>query len=201
MRFGGGVEDHLLARRRIGVLVNVDERLMDRIVGKEIRVDGQCARMLIGNAVHQPQRELLFHRQNRSPFDFEWAIGAERDAWREHIEDLLALARQELRIEHGLRRGDVELVRNVDDMNGERTFDIAAAEGDVEITERRRVGPGTARAQNNGRKDRRAKLSGDHRADCTGLPAEPLCEPTPSAPIELLEPPAPPGFLKHCHPP
>ena len=39
VRLGAGVEDHLLPQ--IGVLVDVDEGLVDRVVRKEVRIDGQ----------------------------------------------------------------------------------------------------------------------------------------------------------------
>ena len=52
-RIRRGVEDHLLTEIR--VLVDVDEGLMDRVVGKEVRVDRERARMLVGDAVRQPQ--------------------------------------------------------------------------------------------------------------------------------------------------
>ena len=154
--------------RGIVVLVNVDERLVDRVVREEVRIDGQCTGMLIGNAVHQPQCELLFHRQKHSPRDRERPIRAERNTRREHVEDPLPFARQELRIEHALRRRDVELVGDVDHMDGEGAFDIAAAESDIEIAEWRRMSRGAARAQKNNRCNGGPEGPGVHRAELYG---------------------------------
>jgi len=68
-------------------------------------------------------------------------------------EDPLPFARQKLRIEHALRRRDVELVGDVDHMDGEGAFDIATAESDIEIAEWRRMSRCAARAQKNNRCD------------------------------------------------
>ena len=57
-----------------------------------------------------------------------------------------------------------ELVRDVDDMHGERTLDIAAAECDVEIAEWRRMRRGLARAEEDEDERGSPEIPEGHRA-------------------------------------
>ena len=158
-----GVEDQLLLQR--AVLVDVDERLVQRVVGKQVGVERQGAGILVGDAVLQPQRRVVAQHLETGPLQVEAPVAAQHQPrLEEGAEPLAGLFRDRV-LEQPLRRADAELVRRVDDVDDQRAVDAAVAEHDVEIAERRRV---RGRAALGGRQHQRGQREPPGGAADTG---------------------------------
>src|SRR5687768_16958675 len=134
---------------------------MDRIVRKEVGVDGDRARLLVGDAVLQAQRELFFQQLDALPFDREPPVRADLNAWLQQPADPLALALDETIVEQTLDRLNAKVVRDVDDVDDQRAVDAAVPKDDVEIAEGCGMrGRPDAAGHKNGRRHENPQLHG-----------------------------------------
>ena len=114
-----GVEDDLLPQR--AVLVDVDERLVLRVVGKEPRVQAQCRGPVAGECERQSQRLLLRQHLERPPGDRQRTITVrERQPRRQHPLERRGTRGGDGRVEQLRGRIDAEIVPRVEDVHRER---------------------------------------------------------------------------------
>ena len=133
-----GVEDDLLAQ--LALVVDVDERLVERVVRKQVRIDAEGAEVRVRDAIAEPQRLLLFHELDALPLDRQTPIASKIQSWRQDLADALLLLGDERRVHQPFRR-DAQLVGHVDDVHDEGALDAPVLEHDVEVAERGGVGP------------------------------------------------------------
>ena len=138
-----GVEDDLLAK--LTLVVDVDERLMERIVGKQVGVDRQRTEVHILDAIAKAHRLLFSHELDALPLERQASIALEKESRRENLFDAFLLCLRETGL-HDFFGRNAELVRNIDHVHDERAFDATVLEHDVEVAERRGVRPGGAHA-------------------------------------------------------
>ena len=123
-------------------LVDVEERLVLRIVGKHLRRHGDHAG---ARRQREAQRELqrlaigddLRVRPLRASASTPSATTVSRA--REQLRDRRRLLRRDRRIEQPFGRIDVQVVREVEDVRDQRAFDRVRLQPEIEIAERHRM--------------------------------------------------------------
>ena len=130
------VEDHL--RRQRVALVDVDERLVHRVVREHHGVDRDGTgrgRRRVANV--EPDRLPILKDFGRAPLGGQRAsVGRQFETWRQHRLDRgLALGHQR-RFEQALGGRHLQIVRDVENVRDERHVDRRLLDLDVEVAER-----------------------------------------------------------------
>jgi hypothetical protein len=131
-------EHELLTEAR--VFVDVHKRLMQTVVGEHHGVNRQRRRADRVNPELQLESLALWKHLDVAPLNRQLLpVGAQREPLVDEGGEPVDVAERDRSIEEPLGCSDVQIMRDVDDVDDESAFDDVSADAQIEIAERRRV--------------------------------------------------------------